>query len=603
MSTERSPDERTEGRSGRPVVLVVDDDEDLADTCEYWLRDDYDVRVAYGGEAALERADESVDVVLLDRRMPNLSGDDVLDELRERGLDCRVAMMTAVEPDTDIVDMPFDEYLVKPVTKTDVRETVEELLVRSDFEDDVREYFALESTESVLDARDVDDLREPGALDSLHDRVETIRREQSAEIERRQRQLDRLHHVNDLLREVDRAIVDATTREEIERTVCESLATAPAYDGAWVARYSETVDSLDCRAAAGISESRLDEEADVLLPYVRECVEDGRPRHVTDLGQRHLDAVFDGGRSQSGGTSDGVSVVVVPVTYRETTYGALGVYASEADAFLEEDLDVLAQLGDSVGNGINAVESKRLLYDDTAVELEFRHEDRGDLFVAVSAETGATLTLKGFSPSATGAVACYVAVEGADGTAVLESLATADGVERARTVTEGANEALVEVSVTSGTVLRTLIDLGASVDVFTVRDGEGTLVVTVSQEVDLRSLTDAVTGAFPAVEVVAKREVERSVQSTGTFKRELEGKLTDRQRDVLETAFVSGYFDWPRGSTAEEVAESLGIAAPTFHEHLRASERKLLEAFFEETSEADEGTRDGEDVRGTSSSD
>jgi predicted DNA binding protein len=88
------------------------------------------------------------------------------------------------------------------------------------------------------------------------------------------------------------------------------------------------------------------------------------------------------------------------------------------------------------------------------------------------------------------------------------------------------------------------------------------------------------------MEVVAKREVERSVQSTETFKRELEDKLTNRQRDVLETAFVSGYFDWPRGSTAEEVAESLGISAPTFHEHLRAGEQKLMATFFEETAES-----------------
>ena len=226
-------------RSATPVVLVVDDDEDLADTCEYWLRDDYDVRVAYGGEDALAQVDETVDVVLLDRRMPNLSGDDVLEALRDRDLDCHVAMMTAVEPDTDIVDMPFDDYLVKPVTKTDVREAVDELVVRSDFDEEVREFFALESTEEALETRDVDDLRDPDVLSELREEVEAIRRGQADEIEKRQRQLDRLHHINDLLREVDRALVDATTREEIEETVCESLASFDAYAAAWVARYSE----------------------------------------------------------------------------------------------------------------------------------------------------------------------------------------------------------------------------------------------------------------------------------------------------------------------------------------------------------------------------
>jgi len=147
-----------------PTVLVVDDDRALADTCEYWLREEYDVRVAYGGRQALEQVGDDIDVVLLDRRMPDVSGDDVLEEVDARGLDCRVAMMTAVAPDTDIVEMPFDEYLIKPVDEESVTETVEELLVRAEFDDRIREYFALASTEAVLDGREV---RDPAALDEL----------------------------------------------------------------------------------------------------------------------------------------------------------------------------------------------------------------------------------------------------------------------------------------------------------------------------------------------------------------------------------------------------------------------------------------------------
>ena len=80
----------------------------------------HDVRTAYGGEEALEKADEDVDLVFLDRQMPDMSGDDVLERVRERGLDCRVVMVTAVDPDFDIVEMPFDDYLTKPVMRDDV---------------------------------------------------------------------------------------------------------------------------------------------------------------------------------------------------------------------------------------------------------------------------------------------------------------------------------------------------------------------------------------------------------------------------------------------------------------------------------------------------
>jgi CheY-like chemotaxis protein len=88
MATNATDDRGAE--PAMPVVLVVDDDEDLAETCEYWLEaGQYEARVANSGEEALKVVDETVDVVLLDRRMPTLSGDEVLAELRDRGFDMR----------------------------------------------------------------------------------------------------------------------------------------------------------------------------------------------------------------------------------------------------------------------------------------------------------------------------------------------------------------------------------------------------------------------------------------------------------------------------------------------------------------------------------
>lgn len=582
MSTKRSPSREKKDKSAAPVVLVVDDDEDLADTCEYWLRDDYEVRVAYGGQEALDAADDTVDVVLLDRRMPTVSGDDVLEQIEERSLDCRVAMMTAVEPDTDIVDMQFDDYLVKPVTKTDVRETVEELLVRSNFEEEIQRFFALESTESILENRDADELRNPDTLESLHAHVESLRDERADEIERRQRQLDHLHHVNNLLREVDRAIVDATTREEIAETVCLSVANEGSYRGAWIARYNRAIDDVSSRAAAGVDAERLSDRSDAVRPLVRDAVESNEVKVVERLADDHRDAAFSTESREEATTP--VAAIAVPLVYRTTTYGALVVYADGPSQFFEEHVDVFEQLGRSIGNGINAAESKRLLYSDTAVELEFEHTDDGDLFVELTKRLGGTLTLKGFAPEANQSVSCYVAAEGIDGETLLEAATKHAAVDRARIVTRNGEETLFEWEITGSAVLTTFVEFGADVKTLSVTDGDGTVITTVSPDADLRALIDSVQQSFDGVSVVAKREIEQSVQSTESFRRELENKLTDRQRDVLETAFVSDYFEWPRGSTAEEVAESLSISAPTFHEHLRSGERKLMEAFFEETS-------------------
>lgn len=139
-----------------PVVLVVDDEEDLADLYSQWLTDDYAVRTAYHGEQALERLDETVDVVLLDRRMPDLSGDDVLNRIREREYDCRVAMVTAVEPEFDIIELGFDEYLVKPVSGPELYEVIEDLLTRATHDDIMQEYYAGVAKRAALDAEKSD---------------------------------------------------------------------------------------------------------------------------------------------------------------------------------------------------------------------------------------------------------------------------------------------------------------------------------------------------------------------------------------------------------------------------------------------------------------
>jgi len=143
----------------KPTILVVEDETDLADMYAEWLADDYEVRVAYRGEEAIEALDDDVDVLLLDRLMPGFSGDEVLAEVSERGYDPMVSMITAVEPDFDVLEMGFDDYLVKPVFADDVRSTVERLCARAEYDDRVKRYFSLVSKRAALEEyRSTDEL-------------------------------------------------------------------------------------------------------------------------------------------------------------------------------------------------------------------------------------------------------------------------------------------------------------------------------------------------------------------------------------------------------------------------------------------------------------
>lgn len=133
-------------------VLVVDDEVEFTELAAAWLRDGYDVRTATGGEGALATVDETVDVVLLDRRMPVMSGDEVLDEIRARGFDCPVVMVTAVEPDLDILELDCDDYLVKPVTEEEINDAVAAMCNRTAYDVWSQRFFALLSKKETLEA-------------------------------------------------------------------------------------------------------------------------------------------------------------------------------------------------------------------------------------------------------------------------------------------------------------------------------------------------------------------------------------------------------------------------------------------------------------------
>jgi len=163
--------------SGPYRVLVVDDEADIADA--YALRleldDDYEVETAYGGREAIEAVDDTFDVLLLDRRMPEVSGDEVLEHVREADIDCRAIMVTAVDPDFDIVEMPFDDYLCKPIDKEDLFEAIEQQLSFRSYDDALSEYMSISSKIAVLEAEKLpEELEENDEYQRLTSRADAL---------------------------------------------------------------------------------------------------------------------------------------------------------------------------------------------------------------------------------------------------------------------------------------------------------------------------------------------------------------------------------------------------------------------------------------------
>jgi two-component system alkaline phosphatase synthesis response regulator PhoP len=118
-----------------PRILIVDDEPEIVRGLEDNLRfEGYETTSATSGEEGLARATrEAPDLVLLDVMMPKMSGWDVCRELRKRGIDVPVIMLTARGEEGDRVrglELGADDYVTKPFSLRELLARVRAVLRR-----------------------------------------------------------------------------------------------------------------------------------------------------------------------------------------------------------------------------------------------------------------------------------------------------------------------------------------------------------------------------------------------------------------------------------------------------------------------------------------
>jgi DNA-binding response OmpR family regulator len=121
--------------SGRPLVLVADDDPDILNLVTLRLElDGYEVVGARDGEDALERAFERApDLALIDVSMPKLDGYEVTERLRgnQTTSGVPIILLTARVQETDVargVEAGADDYVKKPFSTELLRTRVQAAL-------------------------------------------------------------------------------------------------------------------------------------------------------------------------------------------------------------------------------------------------------------------------------------------------------------------------------------------------------------------------------------------------------------------------------------------------------------------------------------------
>lgn len=412
---------------------------------------------------------------------------------------------------------------------------------------------------------------------SARKEAEIAARDRADALERKQAKLESLlRRIEGLLREVSVGVIHARTAEEIEQQVCDALVKADGYQFAWMGERMADGDGVSVEIRTTVDDSDTDVEAggDLVDTALEEDVVafDGqRPDGTTDAECRWLGTTTESRRA------------VVPVTYRDTSYGVVGIHTDDEHEFDEHEATVLSTLGRIAGTAVNAVRTQSLLQGEAAIELELTI-GQAESFVGLSSSVGCALDHKGtIPPGEDPEVKLFFEVRDGSPSTVVEHAREREDIEDATIVRADENQGggLVRLSVIESPLIDTLVEKGGTITDATAANGVGTVTIQLTKDADPRTTVNELESRIPGASLQSYRDEQRPQRSNQEFVAEVNSSLTDRQRDALQTAYASGFFDWPRQASGDEVADVMDITRATFHQHLRTAERKLLDAFYE----------------------
>ncbi|MBX0295679.1 PAS domain S-box protein [Haloarcula nitratireducens] len=392
-----------------------------------------------------------------------------------------------------------------------------------------------------------------------------------------EQELAALNHLNTIVRDITDAVIDQSTREEIEQVVCDALAEADVYEFAWIANVDPKTNSVQSRIEAGV-DGYIDEvslSVDSDDPHGQGPT--GRAIHTHDVQvtrDAFSDPAFEPWRDLARDYGY-QSSAAIPIVYEDTLYGIIGVYSARKDAFQDSESEALGQLGEVVGHAIAALERKHALMTNTVVELEFRIP-RFVEGTCPGLDADGEITLDQTIPVGDGVYLQYGTVTD-DAVSTLEAFVDELPFWDDVTIMEQAvGDATFELRLTEPPVVSAIASRGGRVKHAHIGDGDLEMTVHLPHSVDVHRITDVLQDTYPETKLMTRHSVVQTDDMATRVAEALVEDLTDRQRAVVEAAYHAGFFEWPRRSSGEEVADSLNIAGPTFHQHLRLAQQKLL---------------------------
>ena len=416
--------------------------------------------------------------------------------------------------------------------------------------------------------------------------VETAwnRAESERALEGRNEELTRLDRLNTLIRRIDQGLVDAETVEGIDGMVCAQLAASALYEFAWLGEYDADTDNVVPSAWAGVDSVSL--EALTAAP-------DGSPAQASPFatavrtGQRQVvaDIATDARAAPWREAALGLgarSCLVTPVTYDDSIYGVLVVYGSQPQTD-ERDLDVLSELGRTVGHAIHAVETRQTSRTDSVVELTLQTSAADTPLVRLARELNCGIEFEGLVPGADGETTVFFTVRDVAPDEVAGAAERSLAFEELTQLVERDDGHRFKAQVADESLAAGFLERGATIRSLTIDTGTAAAVVAVPETADVRSFIEGVKRDVPDLDLLARRSPRRTLDTAGQLQTAFEERLTPRQREILQVAYRSGYFESPRVQTGQELSAALDLSQSTFNHHLRGAERRIFDVVFDST--------------------
>lgn len=401
--------------------------------------------------------------------------------------------------------------------------------------------------------------------------------EDTRQIEAQRAQLAAITQVYRVVQDIQQAVVQQTSREEIEQTVCGRLVEIDVLDFAWVGRLKLSEQKISSSAHAGLDGGFLDEiplsaaTDSTSVGLACRAIQERAVQIVSNIDVEDASSPWAETARERGYRS----AAAIPITYEQTTYGVLVVYATVQNAFRTEIADVFETLGELLGHAMTAISQRWALHADSLVKAEFHIEGLFDE-LGIDPETVSGIELDRLIPMGDGVFHTY----GRAATTVnLEEVESLDVVESLTVVTD--DESHIEIHWTELPLGSLVSAAGGRIQRLSFEEEATILAVELPPTAEVKSLVDQIESAYPGIDVLLQQwiTVDRD-PSDGTDEDPLDS-LTKRQRNSLEAAYYGGYFEWPRDKSANDLAEEMDIAGATFHQHLRSAEREIFTKLFE----------------------